>query len=121
MATKTEIAALLREYQSKDHRRLELNEESKKLEVAQKVILDQLQALGVASGDYGPYKLTVEVKKVPRVTDWNVFHAYLRETGNLDMLTKHLTASAIMARLNDGEYVPATVVDDKTTYKIKAK
>lgn len=120
MVTKTEVTSLLREYQDKDHRRLELAEEVKKLDQAQKAILDQLTALGIESGKYGPYLLTVDSKKVPRCTDWNTFHQYLIQTGNLDMLHKRLTDTAVMARMNEGEYVPGIVVDEKPTFKIKA-
>jgi len=113
-----EIERLVAEYQNTRNARLLLDEESKKMKVAEDGLLDKLTAAGGESGKYGPYTVKVVIKPVPRCTDWNAFYDYLRKTGNLDMLTKHLTASAIMARLEAGEYVPAIVTDDKVTYKI---
>lgn len=119
--TKTEISALLKTYQAKDRERLVLAEKVKKLDEEQKSILDQLTAANVRSDSYGSYYLSVSTKKVPRCTDWPGFHAYLKETGNFDMLHKRLTETAVMARLDDGEYVPGIVTDEKVTYKVTAK
>jgi len=119
--TKTQVTGILKLYQEKDTRRLALSEEAKRLEQEQKALLDQLSALEVKTDSYGPYNLRVASKKVPRCTDWPGFHAYLISTGNLDMLHKRLTESAIMERLDNGEYVPGIVTDDKVTYKVTAK
>lgn len=116
MPTKTEIAALVKEYNATRNERLKLTGEAAKLEQREKAILDNLTAAKITSGKYGAYNVTVSEKKVPRCTDWAGFHAYVRESGNLDMLHKRLTETAIMARLDAGEYVPGIVVDPKTTY-----
>jgi hypothetical protein len=117
MPTKTEIAALVKEYNSIRNDRLKLDEASKKLKVREDSILDNLTAAKVTSGLYGAYQVTVDTKPVARITDWHNFHAYIRENNALDMLTKHITQSAIMARVNEGELVPGVVCDDRTTYK----
>lgn len=117
---KKDVIALLKSYQAMDHERLELNQKAAKLEQAQKGIIDQLVAATVNSGVYGPYLLEAQFKKVPRCTDWAGFHAYILSSGNLDMLHKRLTETAVMARVSEGEYVPGIVVDEKTSYKIKA-
>ena len=115
--SKTEIGNLITEYHTKRNERLKLDQESAKLEVQEKTILDQLVKAGVTDGVYGPYYVERNEKKVARVTDWPGFYAYIKQTGNLDMLTKHLTQSAIMARLDNAEYVPGVVTDDKISYK----
>jgi len=117
MPTKTEIAALIKEYNSTRNERLKLDEQSKKLKVREDSILDNLTAASVTSGKYGAYQAIVAKTKVARVTDWHNFHAYIKENDALDMLTKHITQSAIMARINEGELVPGVTTDDKTTYK----
>lgn len=118
---KTEVTALLKEAQATRRERLELQAKADKLEQREKSIQDQLTAAKVATGDYGPYHLERKPKKVPRVTDWTLFHAHIKETGAFDMLTKHLSPAAIMARIDDGLYVPGTVTDEKVTYAISAK
>lgn len=115
--TLLEVASLIAQYNEARAKRLKLDEESKKLKVREDSLLDSLNAANIESGNYGPYCVEVKKVKVARVTDWSGFYAYLKQTGNLDMLTKHLTQSAIMARVEAGEYVPAIVTDDKTSYK----
>lgn len=115
-----EVAALVAEYDNTRSKRLKLNNDADKLEQREKAILDALTKAGVESGTYGPFSIEVGTKKVPRVTDWPGFHQYILSSGNIDMLTKHLTPTAIMARLDDGEYVPGVVTDEKTTYKFGA-
>lgn len=119
MPTKTEITALVKEYNSTRNERLKLTAEAAKLEQREKAILDSFTTAKIASGKYGPYEVEVKTKRVPRVTDWVGFHAYIRESGNFDMLHKRITESAIMARLDNGEFVPAVMTDDKTTYTFK--
>lgn len=118
MATKKidPVAATLAEYTTTRNERLALDEASKKLKVKEDALLDKLD--GTASGRYGPYNLVVSIKKVPRCTDWEGFHAYILNTGNIDMLHKRLTESAVMARVDNNEYVPGIVTDDKPSYKI---
>lgn len=118
MPTKTEITALVKELNATTNERLALDQASAKLKVREDSIKDALTAGNVPSGKYGNITLTVDKKKVPRCTDWAGFHAYIKESGNFDMLHKRLTETAVMARVNDGEYVPGIVVDPKTSYKL---
>jgi len=117
MKTK-DVERLLEEYANTRHARLLLDEEAKKMKVAEDTILDKLTAAGVESGKYGRFSLQVSSKSVPRCTDWNLFHKYVLSSGNLDMLHKRLTESAVMARVEAGEYVPAIALDTKYTYKV---
>lgn len=118
---KTEVSALLKEMVSTRRERLELTNKAGKLEQREKAIQDQLTAADIKSGAYGPYMLTATPTKVPRVTDWSLFHAHIKETGEFDMLTKHLSPAAIMNRINDGVYLPGVVTDEKTKYSVDAK
>lgn len=113
-----EIERLVAEYQNTRNARLLLDEESKKMKVAEDGILDKLTAAGVESGKYGPYNVVVSRKSVPRCTDWPNFYAYVKQTNSFDMLHKRLTETAVMARIEAGEYVPGLAFDDKYTYKI---
>jgi hypothetical protein len=115
-----QIAAVLAELQATKNARTELDRQSAKLKVKEASLQDQLIALDADTGVYDHYMLVVDQKPVPRVTDWATFYAYLKQSGNLDMLTKHLTNSAINARIEAGEYVPGVVVDTKPTFKITA-
>lgn len=115
--SKVEVANLIAEYNTKRNERLKLDQDSAKLEVQEKSILDQLVKSGVTNGVYGLYHVERSEKKVPRCTDWAGFHKYIQQTGNFDMLHKRLTETAIMARLDNAEYVPGIVTDDKITYK----
>ena len=90
MPTKTEVTALVKEYNAVRNERRALDQASAKLKVREDSILDNLTAAKVPSGKYGPYQLTVTTKAVPRCTDWAGFHAYIKETGNFDMLHKRL-------------------------------
>jgi hypothetical protein len=118
MPTKKEVEALALEYNRTRNERLKLDQESAKLKVREESILDSLTAAKVTSGTYGKVSIEVSTKKVPRCTDWTGFHAYLIQTGNLDMLHKRLTETAVMARVDNGEYVPGIVTDEKTSYKV---
>lgn len=117
MTEAPQIEALIREHNDKRKERLKLSEQAAKLEVREKEIIDLLTALGVQSGIHGPFEVERKTKKVPRCTDWNLFHAYVRENNALDMLHKRLTETAVMARIDAGEIVPGIVTDDKVTFK----
>lgn len=121
MLRKPAVTALLSDYQRMDRQRLELKQQADKLEQAQKAIIDELTENGVPTDTYGPYFLKVEKKKVPRCTDWGLFYGFIKANDAFDCLHKRLTETAIMARVNDAEYVPGIVTDEKITYKVSAK
>ena len=117
---KTEVKALVADYNKTRIERLKLDNESKKLKVKEDSLMDKLIAAKVVSGTYGPYLLTYEPKKAPRVTDWSLFYAYIQQENAFEMLHKRLTETAIMERVNAGEIVPGIVVDNKPAYKVSA-
>lgn len=118
---KTQVTALLKQKQEARNKRLALEEEAKKLKVVEDSVDDQLEAAKVESGTFGPYILTAKSKKAPRCTDWTGLYEHIKSTGEFDLLHKRLTETAVMARLNDGVYLPGIVLDDKWTYTITAK
>jgi len=113
----TEVANLITEHNKLNVERLAADQTSAKLKVKQDAIIDQLVAAKVESGTFGPYSVEKKSKQVPRCTDWEGFYKYLQQTGNFDMLHKRLTETAIMARLDNDEYVPGISTDEKVSYK----
>jgi hypothetical protein len=115
-----EIKDILASYAAARNERLELDKQSALLAEQEKSLLDMLTAAGATDGYYGPYKLAVTTKRVPRVPPegWPLFHRWILENAALDCVQKRLTDSAVMARVNAGEIVPGVLVDDKVTYKV---
>jgi hypothetical protein len=54
----------------------------------------------------GIAKVTVKETIEPEITDWATFQAYIKETGQLDLLQKRPMVSAIKARWETGDDVP---------------
>ena len=115
-----DVESILAAHASKRRERLKLERQASVLEAEEKTLLDSLSKLKPASGMYGPYVLTVEKKIVPKVNDWGKFIPYLLRTGNLDMLQRRLTESAVMARLKNNEPIDGVDTDEKTVYKVEA-
>jgi hypothetical protein len=67
----------------------------------------------------GKYVLTLTQKTVPVVFDWPVVIEYIRRTGQLDLLHRRLTESAITARWAEGETIPGVVPQPKYDLKLK--
>lgn len=60
-----------------------------------------------ASGISGKLaRVTVVVKQIPQVKDWDVFYKYIKRTGNFDLMQKRLSDAAIKERLEDGKLIP---------------
>jgi len=116
----TAIKTILAEFQELNRQRLDLDRQSAKLKVQCDALLDKLTAGEAGSGQYGPYLLSVAHKKVPRCTDWNGLHDFIRQEGAFELLHKRLTETAVMERINNGSHVPGIVVDEKVTYKVEA-
>jgi len=117
---KTQIKALVAEYNTAKNERLALDKQSAKLKVKEDSIMDQLVAAKVESGIYGPYLLEATNKRMPRCTDWPNLYAYIQQEGAFELLHKRLTESAIMERVDAGEILPGIVIDPKPGFKISA-
>lgn len=60
-----------------------------------------------ASGVAGKLaRVTVVTKVVPQIKNWDAFTAYIKETGQFDLMQHRLTASAIEERWESGVDVP---------------
>lgn len=91
-------------------RRLDLQREADLLEQQEKALKTQLINEMIASGadsfqdgeDIAYLKQSIE----PQVDSWSSLLTYIHETGQLDLLQKRVTASAIKARWADGVDIP---------------
>lgn len=106
-----ELMALVDMLAGTEADRLALDRRSKELKKIEDdfraTIIKEMQYLGLTSinghsGRIANTKTSVE----PVVVDWPTTLQYIRETGNLDLLHKRLTASAVKLRWADGVMVP---------------
>lgn len=62
---------------------------------------------GEASGIQGKLaRASVVLKVKPTVEDWPALYAYVKKTGNFDMLQRRLSDTAVKERWEDGKEVP---------------
>lgn len=91
-------------------KRLKLQREVAKLEQEEKDILYDIQKEMKASGQTtytaGDYVVELKEKEAPNVTDWPALLDYIRQTGEVDMLQKRVTDSAVKARWDAGVDLP---------------
>jgi hypothetical protein len=60
-----------------------------------------------ASGVAGKLcRVTIVTKKIPQVKDWAKFHAYVKKTGQFELMQKRLADTAIKERWENGKEVP---------------
>lgn len=65
------------------------------------------------------FQVVLKTLTVPAVMDWEVFLDHVRKTGQLDLLHKRVTESAVKLRWEDGVTLPG--VDKATKYSIVIK
>lgn len=99
--------------------RLKLTARAAVLEQEEKNIHQELADAKLTAGLYGNYALTSKVKVVPKCDDWTKFHTYILTSGNIEMLHKRVTETAVMEHINAGEIIPGISTDDKVTYTVK--
>lgn len=66
--------------------------------------------------------VSLKTKKKPIVNDWPVLHAYIRETGEFDLLQKRIGEGAVAERWEEGIEIPGVVsfdVDDISYSAVK--
>lgn len=84
-------------------------------------LVDQLLALGTVKMTEIHGDLTVGVKMSktdePNVENWMELIQYIKETGEIDLLQKRVTASAVKQRWEDGKTIPG--VTSVVKYDIK--
>jgi hypothetical protein len=111
-----EAATVETERLALDRRSKELkkSEEDYKAKIMQAMNYLGLTTLNGYSGKTATMKHTVE----PVVNDWSQTLQYIRETGNLDLLHKRLTASAVKLRWADGISIPGVDQYEETKLTI---
>ncbi len=67
----------------------------------------------------GSYQLLLTEKVIPVATDWPALLDYIRESGQIDLLHRRLTESAINARWAEGQAVPGVAAQTKYDIKLK--
>ena len=80
-----------------------LKEEQRALEDQ---INEQLQAQGITSGRGDSATATRTENEVPRVADWDLFHKYILEEGDLSLLERRPSKAACRERWESDEDVP---------------
>lgn len=63
-------------------------------------------------------RVSVVKKEAPQVEDWDKFYAYVKKTGQFDLMQKRLADSAIKERWNDGKKIPGVKVNSYVTVSI---
>ncbi len=112
--TKTEVIA---NYFALREKRLALNRQADELEQQEKDILYAWSKDFEDSGEKAvsevgtDFTLKATRKDVTVVVDWTTVLDHIRETGEVDLLQKRLTESAVKARWDSGKEVPGV---DKT-------
>jgi hypothetical protein len=100
----------IEEYFNLRQQRLAVQREADKLEQQEKDLLysiqTQMSAKKVGTTTYRGYTASIESKPSPVVKDWTLTLDYIRSTGELDMLQKRLTESAVKARWDAGVDIP---------------
>ena len=102
-------------------RRLKLQREADELEQQEKDILYELtKTYTTAQVDHkeSGFRLKAVRKEVPLVTDWAATLEYVKTTGQVDLLQKRLTDSAVKARWDNGIDVPGVTRTSKYTVTI---
>jgi hypothetical protein len=70
-----------------------------------------MKAIGAANG-----LVKMSETDEPTATDWPAFWAYIRETGNFEMLHKRVTVTAVKEHWEAGETIPG--IGKTTVYKL---
>lgn len=91
-------------------RRLEAQKQVEAIEVQEKALKEHLintLPKSEASGVAGKLaRVTVVVKQVPQVEDWNKFYKHVKKTGDFELLQRRLGDTAIRERWENGKSVP---------------
>ena len=92
-------------------RRQKLVDELAAEEAALKEYIIQTLPKSEASGVAGKVaRVSVTVKDVPQVKDWEKFHAYVKKTGSFELLQKRISKEAVDERLEAGVKLPGLEV-----------
>lgn len=111
------MGALIQQYHEIRARRLALQREADTLEQQEKDLLyDLTMGLDIKRGhlvNEGQYQMKAAPKQVVVVEAWSVLLNHIRDTGEVDLLQKRVTESAVKERWGAGLTVPGTKEDNK--------
>lgn len=117
--TAPELAALVDSYAGLRKRKAELNklvdEVASEAEQIKTLLIAALNAQGLSSLGGHIASVSLKSKTVPRVTDWPAVYAYVRGTGEFDLLHRRLNETAVRARWDSTVDIPGvepTIVND---------
>ena len=95
-------------------RRLALSKQVEQLEAEESELREHIintlpksEASGVAGR---VARVTVHTKDVPQVKDWAKFYAYVKKTGQFDLMQRRLADGAVKERLEAGKKLPGVEV-----------
>jgi len=107
---------LYTQYYDLREQRLKIQREVDSLEQQEKDILYEItkEFTGESIKDsVDGFTMLAKRKDVPTVRDWSATLAYIKETGQVDLLQKRLTDSAVKARWDAGVDVPGVELTHK--------
>jgi hypothetical protein len=106
METLKELAFMVDKYADTRQRRLDLEkavEELRAEEAAMKdTLLEALTTTGAGSIGGKRFRVTHRLRAVGHVKDWDAFYAYIKRTGEFDLLQRRVASTAMAARWADG-------------------
>jgi hypothetical protein len=115
--------SLLKQYAELRERRARAQREVDTMYEAEQLLKEQLIGEMITRGNQAivedGLQLVLTRKEAPVVIDWPVVIDYIRRTGQLDLLHRRLTESAVAARWAEGEAIPGVVSQPKYDVKLK--
>lgn len=112
---------LYEQYYTLREQRLVLQRQADALEQKEKDILYEITKdwdQPEYTGQEGAFHLKGVGKDVPNVVDWVATLTFIKQTGQIDLLQKRLTESAVKARWDSGVDIPGVIPVRKYTVTI---
>jgi hypothetical protein len=98
------------QWRKKRAERLKLEKEARALQVEEKALKDQIIAAlrnsENKSVSNGERIIQLVPKEEPVVNDWDILYAYIKRTGNFELLYRRLNPAAVKERWEVGAVVP---------------
>ena len=102
--------------------RLAKQKEAEVIEAEEKALKEHIiQTLpkSEASGVAGKVaRVTVIIKQIAQVKDWDLFYKHVKKTGEFELLQRRLTDTAIKERWENGKKIPGVEPFDAVTVSI---
>lgn len=69
-------------------------------------LFELLTAYGLTKASGAVATAGIKVSNIPLVEDWDQLHAYIKETGEFDLMQKRISVTAWRARFEEGVDIP---------------